>query len=97
MMILWGPVWNPAVDEADAPAGHFADVVAAFAHAPPVDVGGGSAFAVACDVIHMANRGIAERVRAALVAQLDQLGEPAVEAAPCWIPAHDRAAAALHG
>ena len=97
MMILWGPVWNPAVDEADAPAGHFADVVAAFAHAPPVDVGGGPAVAMTSDVINMPKRGIAERVGAALVAQLDQVREPAVEAAPCWIPAHDRAAAALHG
>ena len=72
MMILWGPVWNPAVDEADAPAGHFADVVAAFAHAPPVDVGGGPAVAMTSDVINMPKRGIAERVGAALVVQLDQ-------------------------
>ena len=76
------------------PAGHFAGVVAALTHASPVDVGGGAAFAVAFDVIEMANRGIAERVGAALVAQLDQLGEPAVEAAPRRIPAHDRAAVA---
>jgi hypothetical protein len=45
-----------AVDEFDPPAGHFADVVAAFAHAPPVGVGGGPAVAVASDVINMANR-----------------------------------------
>ena len=69
MMILWDPVVESAVDEFDAPAGHFADVVSAFAHAAPVDVGGGSAFAVAPDVINMANRGVAERVPAALVAQ----------------------------
>ena len=97
MMILCRSGVESAVDEFDAPAGHFADVVAAFAHAPPVGVGGGPAVAMASDVINMPKRGIAERVGAALVAQLDQVREPAVEAAPCWIPAHDRAAAALHG
>jgi hypothetical protein len=35
MMILCRSGVESAVDEFDAPAGHFADVVAAFAHAPP--------------------------------------------------------------
>ena len=82
-----------AIKELDPPAGHFAGVVAACAYAAAVDVGGGSTGAVAGDVINVTDRGITERIPARLVPPSDELGQPAVEAAPARIPADNRALA----
>jgi hypothetical protein len=87
-----GFVGESGVDDRDLPAGHLADVVATLANTAAVCVAGGSAFAVAGDVIDMADRRPAIRVTARLlIAQLDQLSEPALEAAAAGIPTHSRA------
>jgi hypothetical protein len=57
-----GFVGEPGVDDGDLPAGHLADVVATLANTAAVGVAGGSAFAVASDVIDMAARRPAIRV-----------------------------------
>src|SRR4051812_9908521 len=78
------------VDHADLPAGHFAGVVAAFASTAPVAVAGGSAVGMAGDVIEVADRRPAERIPACfLIAEPDQAGQPAVEAALVRIPTHN--------
>lgn len=84
------------VDDADLPAGHFAGVVAAFAGTAPVAVAGGSAVGVAGDVVEVADRRPAERVPACLlIAEPDQAGQPAVEAALVRIPTHNRTGASF--
>ena len=57
-----------AVGGFDPPAGHFPNEVAAGADTAPVGEGGGSAVAVAGDVVDVANRCVTERVTAGLVA-----------------------------
>jgi hypothetical protein len=69
------------VDGGDLPAGHFADVVAAFTSTSAVHIVGGSAVAVAGDVVGVADGGAAVGIAAGLVAEPDEVGEPAVEAA----------------
>ena len=76
----------------DPPAGHFPNVVAAGADAASVGEGGGSAVAVAGDVVDVANRRVTERVTAGLVAQTDEFGQPSVEEAPARIAADKQAA-----
>ncbi len=68
--------------ESDGEAGHLAGVVAALAEAAAVRQGGGSAVGIRPDVIQVADRGVAERVAALLVAVDQQPGERAVEPAP---------------
>ena len=84
-------------DQVDFPAGHFSDVVAASAGAAAVAEGGGSAVSVAEDVVEVADGGVAERIPAVLVAQSDQLGEPAVEPARVRVAANDKTPAVLVG
>src|SRR6185295_2325447 len=61
-------------------------------HSPrPFDVGGPCTVAVASDVINVTDPGITERIPARLVPQSDELGQPAVEAAPTGVAADNRA------
>jgi hypothetical protein len=84
------------VDDGDLPAGHLADVVAALADTTAVGIATGSAFTMAADVIDMADRSPAIRITARLlIAQLDQLGEPALEAAAASVPTYNRAGVAV--
>ena len=71
--------------EVDVPAGHFAGLVAVGADAAAVGQGGGAAVGVALDVVEVADGGVAGGVAAGVVAEPDQLGEPAVEPAPLRI------------
>ena len=80
-----------AIKELDPPAGHFPNEVPALALAAAIDVGGPSTVAVASDVINVTDPGITERIPARLVPQSDELGQPAVEAAPTGIAADNRA------
>ena len=81
-----------AVGGSDPPARHFSNEVAAGADAAPDAEGGGSAVAVAGDVVDVANRRVTERVTAGLVAQADEFGQPSVEVAPSGVAADNRAA-----
>ena len=82
-----------AIKELDPPAGHFPNEVPALALAAAVDEGGPTTVAVASDVINVTDPGITERIPARLVPQSDELGQPAVEAAPALIAADNRALA----
>src|SRR6478672_2526387 len=74
-------------DQGDLPAGHLADEVAAGADAAAVGEGGGAAVGVAVDVVEVPDRRIAVRVAAVLVAEGDELAEPALEAAAVRVAA----------
>ena len=87
---VWTAV-EAAIKELDPPAGHFPNEVPALALAAAIDVGGPSTVAVASDVINVTDPGITERIPARLVPQSDELGQPAVEAAPTGIAADNRA------
>jgi hypothetical protein len=79
------------VDGGDLPAGHFADVVAAFTSTSAVHIVGGSAVAVAGDVVDVTDRRSTERIPAHfLIAEPDEVGQPPVEAAAAGIPTHNR-------
>ena len=84
-----------AVNEVDAPARHFSDKVAAGACAAAILKRGSSAVAVPSDVVDMADRRITKRIPTALITQLDEFGQPAVEAASVGVTAHNRAASGL--
>jgi hypothetical protein len=75
---VWSTV-QAKFDDPDVPAGHLARVVAASAGASAVVEGGASAVAVAGDVVNVPDGCLTVRIPASLVAQLDQLGEPAIE------------------
>jgi len=64
---VWSAV-EAAVDEGEVPAGHFANLVASFALAASVDVGGESAVGVSSDVVEVSDGCVAEGVWAGLVA-----------------------------
>ena len=59
---VWSAV-EAAVDDFDMPAGHFSDLVAAFALAAAIDVGGGSAVGVSGDVVEVSDGCVAEGSR----------------------------------
>ena len=80
-----------AIKELDPPAGHFPNEVPALALATAIDVGGQYTVAVASDVINVTDPGITERIPARLVPQSDELGQPAVEAAPTGVAGDNRA------
>ncbi len=62
-----------------APAGGFLGLVAAGAESLPVRGGGGSAVGVGSDVVELADRGVAERGSAGLVAGDEEAAQTAVE------------------
>ncbi len=64
---VWSAV-EAAVDEFEVPAGHFADLVAAFALAAAIGEGGESTVGVSGDVVEVPDGCVAERVSAGLVA-----------------------------
>jgi hypothetical protein len=70
-------VWSamqPVAGEVYFPAGHFADVVAAFTQPTPVGQGGGSAVGSAVHMIEVADGRIAIGIAAGLVPEFDQGG-----------------------
>jgi hypothetical protein len=87
---VWTAV-EAAIKELDPPAGHFPNEVSALALATAIDVGGQYTVAVASDVINVTDPGITERIPARLVPQSDELGQPAVEAAPTGVAGDNRA------
>jgi hypothetical protein len=80
-----------AIDETDVPARHFADEVASGTRAASVSKAGGSAVAVAGDVIKVSDGCVTEGIPTGLVAEPDELGEPAVEVPAGGILTHNRA------
>ena len=84
------PALEAAVDEGEVPSGHFANLVAAFACAASIGECGESAVGVPGDVVEVPDGCVTERVTAGLVSKPDEFGEPAVEVAAGWIPAHNR-------
>jgi hypothetical protein len=83
------------VDEGDLPSRHFPGMVAAFTSSAAIHIAGASAVGVAGDVVDVADGCAAERIPAGLVAEFDQVGEPAVEAAAAGIPTNNWARAAF--
>ena len=64
---VWSAV-EAAVDEGEVPAGHFSNLVAAFALTASIGEGGESAVGVSSDVVEVPDGCVAEGVAAGLVA-----------------------------
>ena len=81
---------SAGIDDVDVPSGHFTYLVASGARAASVSKAGGSAVYVAGDVIKVSDGRITEGIPAGLVAEPDELGEPAVEVPAGGIPTDNR-------
>ena len=81
-----GFVEDSGIDNGDVPAGRFSDVVAALTGTAAVAIAGGPVVGMAGDVINMPDQRPAEGIPTGLVAQFDQVGEPAGETAAAGIP-----------
>jgi hypothetical protein len=79
-----------AIKELDPPAGHFPNEVPALALAAAIDVGGPCTVAVASDVINVTDPG-SQNGSLHVWSRSDELGQPAVEAAPTGVAADNRA------